>query len=74
MQDRKILRYHLPTGRDEMDVLDSLEALLEMFLHGLGVPRLAQDLQEVVIRHEVEPREYHPTKITRHARKSKGIG
>lgn len=48
------------TWGDEVNVLDSLEAFLEMLLYGFGVPRLAQYLQQVVIGHKVEPREDHP--------------
>lgn len=38
----------------------TLEALLEVGLNILRVPGLPQDLQEVITRQEVEPREDHP--------------
>lgn len=43
-----------------MYILYALEALLEVFLHRFGIPRLTEDLQQVVIRNEVEAGEYHP--------------
>lgn len=43
-----------------MNILDPLEALLEVLLHGLGVLGLPQNLEQIVIRHEVEPGEHHP--------------
>ena len=45
------------TYLDNVERLDVVEALLEMRLHGLGVLALAQNLQQVVVRQEVEARE-----------------
>ena len=45
------------TYLDDVERLDVVEALLEMRLHGLGVLALAQNLQQVVVRQEVETRE-----------------
>ena len=44
----------------QVDVLDALKAFLEVLLDGFGIPRLPQYLQQVVVGHEVEPREDHP--------------
>lgn len=45
-----------------MDILDTLEALFEVFLNSLGIPRLPQNLQKIIVGHEVKPRENHPGK------------
>lgn len=50
----------LCTWRDEVDVFDSLEALLEVLLNGLRIFRLSKNLQQIIIGHEVEAREHHP--------------
>lgn len=44
----------------EVDIFDSLEALFKMLLNSLGIPRLAQNLQKIIVGHEVKPRENHP--------------
>lgn len=43
-----------------MDVLDPLEAFLEVLLHSLRVLGLPQNLQQIIVGHEVEAREHHP--------------
>lgn len=48
-----------------MDILDAFEALLEVLLHGPGILGLSKDLQQVVVRHEVEAREHHPKHLPR---------
>lgn len=53
-----------------MDVLDPLEALLEMLLHGLRILGLPQNLQQIVVGHEVEAREHHPVTTWRGAQRT----
>mmetsp|Transcript_14484 Transcript_14484/g.50938 ORF Transcript_14484/g.50938 Transcript_14484/m.50938 type:complete len:237 (+) Transcript_14484:8216-8926(+) len=43
--------------RLQLQILDALEALLDVFLHQLRVPGLAQNLEQVVVGQEVEARE-----------------
>lgn len=44
----------------DVQALDVVEALLQVWLHGFGVLRLSQDLQHVVVGKEVKPGEDLP--------------
>ena len=44
---------------DELQSFDPDKALFDMLLHLLGILLLAQDLQQVVVRKEVEARKHH---------------
>ena len=48
---------------------DIVEALLEMRLHGLRVLTLTKNLQQVVVRQEVESGEYLPLRLEVHVQR-----
>lgn len=49
------LSVSLFTNLVHLQALDIVEAFLEVRLHGFGVFRLTQDLQQIIVGQEVEP-------------------
>ena len=54
---------HLLARRDDVHLREALEVLVHVALHRHRVARLAEDLEQVVVRDEVEARERHALRL-----------